>query len=211
VAGLPQLVPLFPLPDTVLFPQMPLPLHVFEHRYRKMVTDALSSGQKTIGMVLLRPGWESNYEGRPPVYPVGCAGRIEQCEPLPDGRFNILLRGFSRFRIAGEEGREPYRVARVDPLEDPLGAPAEVHAARGRLVEAIARASSGQAVLVIQQELPDDLFVNALCQSLELTPLERQSLLDCDSIRERSGRLVEVLEFRHLEQTHGAPGATTVH
>ena len=88
--SLPSPLPLFPLPDVVLFPHMPLPLHVFEPRYRKMTADAMAS-HKTIGMTLLKPGWERDYYGRPPVYPVGCAGIVEECWPLEDGRFNIRL------------------------------------------------------------------------------------------------------------------------
>ena len=85
---LPPLLPLFPLPNVVLFPRMPLALHVFEPRYRAMVSDALES-HRAIGMVLLKPGWEADYEGRPPVYPVGCAGLIERCEKLADGRYDV--------------------------------------------------------------------------------------------------------------------------
>jgi len=80
---------------------MPLPLHLFEPRYRKMAEDALA-GDKVIGMVLLKPGYEADYEGRPPVYPVGCAGLVEQSERLPDGRYNIVLRGQCRFRLGRE-------------------------------------------------------------------------------------------------------------
>ncbi len=96
VVRLPKRIPIFPLPSTVLFPGLPLPLHVFEPRYRGMVEDALA-GERVIGMVLLKPGWESDYEGAPPVFPIGCLGRIDHAEPLPDGRFNILLTGRARF------------------------------------------------------------------------------------------------------------------
>ena len=71
-----DLLPLFPLPNVVLFPNVFLPLHIFEPRYREMVADAIA-GDRMIGMVLLRPGWENNYEGRPPVYPIGCSGLIK--------------------------------------------------------------------------------------------------------------------------------------
>ena len=70
---------IFPLPNVVLFPNVFLPLHIFEPRYREMVADALD-GDRIIGMVLLRPGWEGDYEGRPPVYPIGCAGLITHAE-----------------------------------------------------------------------------------------------------------------------------------
>jgi Lon protease-like protein len=210
VPPLPSLIPIFPLPSVVLFPKMPLPLLVFEPRYRRMVADALQREQ-LIGMVLLRPGWEADYEGRPPVYSVGCAGLMEQCDPLADGRFQILLRGTSRFRILHEHAGEPYRLATVRALEDPLGDDAPLDAARRRVMEAIARASDGPAILVTQPELTHDVFVNALCHSLGLTPVEQQSLLDCDSILDRYGRLLEILEFKRLEQACGQGRESRVH
>src|SRR5688572_32951673 len=99
---LPDKLPLFPLPNVVLFPNVFLPLHIFEQRYREMVSDVLQ-GDRLIGMVLLRPGWESDYEGCPPVYSIGCSGVITHAERLDDGRFNIVLRGVERFRIVEEE------------------------------------------------------------------------------------------------------------
>lgn len=207
---LPSLIPLFPLPNVVLFPRMPLPLLVFEPRYRKMVADVLQR-ERVIGMVLLSPGWEADYEGRPPVYPVGCAGRMEQCEPMADGRFQILLRGTSRFRIREEHAGEPYRLATVAGLDDPLGEDVRLDAARRKVMEAIARASDGPAILVTQPELTHDVFVNALCQSLGLTPVEQQSLLDCNSILDRYARLLEILEFKRLEQAHGQGREARVH
>ena len=65
---LPPTIPIFPLPNAVLFPNVFLPLHIFEPRYREMVADALQ-GDRIIGMVLLRPGWEADYDGRPAIYP----------------------------------------------------------------------------------------------------------------------------------------------
>ena len=205
---LPHLIPIFPLPQVVLFPRMPLPLHIFEPRYRKMVADALAS-HHTIGMTLLQPGWESDYEGRPSVYPVGCAGTIERSEPLADGRYNILLRGETRFRVRGEKGGEPYRLAEVEPLHYAPGDYAEIEAKRRAVLAAIGRSSEGPVSLVLQAELPPDLFVNALAQSLDLSPVEKQSLLDCDTIAARYGRLLEILEFLLLERTRGGGG--TVH
>jgi Lon protease-like protein len=203
--ALPDRIPLFPLPNAVLFPGMPLPLHVFEPRYRKMVGDALN-GPRIIGMVLLRAGFEADYEGRPPIYAIGCAGRVDRCDSLPDGRFNIVLRGLRRFQVLDEHPGEPYRIASVRGLDDPAGDLKALEASRPRLLAAIGRASDGPAVLVMQNELPADAFVNALCQSLDLEPLERQSLLDCDSVSERCDRLVEILEWKAAEQAHGGGG-----
>jgi len=210
LASLPARIPLFPLPNAVLFPGMPLPLHIFEPRYRQMVRD-VAMGDKTIGMLLLRPGWERDYAGCPPVFEVGCAGVLEQCEAMADGRFNILLRGVSRFRILAEHEGQPYRLASVEPLADATGDATELEATRPQLIASIGMASGGRAGLVMQAELPHDAFVNALCQSLALTPVERQSLLDCDTVLERARRLIEILQWKALEQVMGKGSAETVH
>ena len=95
---LPATIPIFPLEDVVLFPNTSRPLQIFEPRYRAMIADALK-GDRIIGMVLLRPGYEADYEGRPPVYAIGCAGAITDVKELPDGRYLIVLRGLVKFRV----------------------------------------------------------------------------------------------------------------
>jgi Lon protease-like protein len=211
MAPLPEIIPLFPLPNAVLFPKMALPLHVFEPRYRKMVVDAQAT-HRTIGMTLLKPGWEADYQGRPAVYSPGCAGTLEQCEPLADGRFNIVLRGVARFRILQEHAGEPYRLASVEPLPEPLDEDAgRVAEARKKVIAAIGRAADGPALLVMQPELPHDVFVNALAQSMDLTPVERQSLLDCDRVLQRYERLLEILDFKALETAYGRRPEDKVH
>jgi Lon protease-like protein len=167
-----------------------------------MVADALA-GAHVVGMVLLRPGWESDYEGRPPVFESGCAGVIEQWEKLPDGRYNIVLRGLSRFRIREEQDGEAYRLAAVEPLSDVPGPPEAVEAARARVVELIARAAAVAVTAVARPDLSHELFVNALSQSLSLDPLEKQALLDCNGVLARYDRLGTLLEFRALERTYG--------
>jgi len=205
LATIPPVIPIFPLPDVALFPQVPLPLHIFEPRYRAMVSDALA-GDRVIGMALLRPGWEQDYYGRPPVYERGCAGRIEEHEALPDGRSNIVLRGLTRFRIVEEHAGKPYRLASVSALADTAGDAEPVEAARRALMAAIGRAADGPHVLVIKPDVPDEVFVNALSQSLALTAVERQSLIECDSVLERYRRLLSILEFRQLEDARGPAG-----
>jgi Lon protease-like protein len=204
----PLLLPLFPLPDTVLFPGMPLPLHIFEPRYRKMVEDALAT-HRSIGMSLLKPGWEEDYEGRPPIYPIGCSGTITQHERLEDGRSNIVLRARSRFRVVEEHEGEPYRLATVETLQDDPGDPDALDRLRSQVLAAIARAADGPKSLVLQGELPHELLVNALSQSLGLSPVEKQSLLDCDTLEARYTRLLEILEFHVLEAA--TVGGSTLH
>lgn len=94
-------LPIFPLPELTFFPHTLLPLHVFEARYRTMVMDCLAR-DKRMAVVGLRPGYEPAYEGKPAVHPVAGVGRIVQCERLPTGRFNILLKGEGRVRIDRE-------------------------------------------------------------------------------------------------------------
>jgi Lon protease-like protein len=116
-------VPLFPLPNVVLFPRAVLPLHIFEDRYKAMTADALGGGQQ-IAMALLKPGWEKDYYSRPAVEPVVCVGRIITHERLPDGRYNFFLQGTVRARLLrevpadGDAADRPYRVGVVRPLAE---------------------------------------------------------------------------------------------
>jgi Lon protease-like protein len=138
----PSLIPLFPLPDTVLFPRVSLPLHIFEPRYRKMVADAMD-GHRTIGMILLRPGWEKDYLGRPPVFASGCAGRIETCQALPTGSTTSSSAASARFRVVEEPAGEPYRLATVEPgRRREEGETADLEDARRRVLAAIGKAAT---------------------------------------------------------------------
>src|SRR5689334_24880459 len=104
---------LFPLPGLVFFPHAVQPLHIFEPRYRQMAADALA-GDRLIAPVLLRPGWEDDYDETPAVHPVACLGRVAKNQLLPDGRYNLVLRGLARVRIREElKTDKRYRVARV--------------------------------------------------------------------------------------------------
>jgi Lon protease-like protein len=185
---------------------MPLPLHVFEHRYRKMVADALATS-RSIGMSLLKPGWEDDYEGRPAIYPIGCFGAIAQHERLEDGRFNVVLRAQSRFRVLEEHEGEPYRLATVETLSDEPGDEDALDRLRKQVLVTIARAADGPKNLVLQGELPHELLVNALSQSLGLRPVEKQSLLSCDTLEARYQRLLQILEFHILEGNASASDA----
>src|SRR4051794_23711724 len=170
---LPPTIPIFPLPNVVLFPNVFLPLHIFEPRYRQMVEDALK-GDRIIGMVLLRPGWESNYEGRPAVYPIGCAGVITHAERLPDGRFNIVLRGMEKFRISEEEPGRQYRMAQVEPVPEPAALRDEMIEHRRRLEALLVPQPEGRPDAKMATSMPDEDLVNALAQYLEFEPVEKQ-------------------------------------
>ncbi|PYV01114.1 MAG: Lon family ATP-dependent protease, partial [Acidobacteria bacterium] len=83
-----MIVPIFPLPNVVLFPKTLLPLHIFEDRYRTMTREVIA-GDRRLAMVLLREGWESNYYETPAVHDIACLGNIESYEELEDGKYNI--------------------------------------------------------------------------------------------------------------------------
>ncbi|HLG59620.1 MAG TPA: LON peptidase substrate-binding domain-containing protein [Vicinamibacterales bacterium] len=195
-ATLPAEIPLFPLPEVVLFPGVPRPLLIFEPRYREMVADALK-GNRIIGMVLLRPGFEKDYEGRPPIYGIGCAGVIEDYEQLPDGRYGILLRGLTTFRVLSEDQRKPYRLARVEAVPELLKD--EERGPLSTLRERLAKLL--YAVIPLGAEPPDpglaDVeFVNITAQALSMPESARQDLLERNSVLLRARALVERLEKR---------------
>ena len=191
---LPRTIPIFPLQDVMLFPNVSRPLHIFEPRYRAMVADALK-GDRIIGMVLLRPGHEAEYEGRPPVYPIGCAGVITDVEQLPDGRYAILLRGLVKFRVTSEDQSRAYRLARVEAMpemtDDKDGA--ALRKERSRL-EALLAASVAPGSQPPPPELPDEDLVNGLAQYLAIDPLDRQDLLEREGVLSRSQALMALLE-----------------
>ena len=191
---LPSVIPLFPLPDVVLFPDVDLPLMIYEPRYRTMVADALK-GDRVIGMVLLRPGHEAEYEGRPPIYEIGCAGTIAQSQLLPDGRYLIELRGLVKFRIASEDQSRPYRLARVEPLPEAVAGDEKADLSKLRLqLDSLLAASVTLDADVLA--LPDEEFVNGLSQNLGLEPTDRQDLLEMKGHLPRARALVKWVELR---------------
>jgi Lon protease-like protein len=200
---LPPTIPVFPLPNVVLFPNVFLPLHIFEPRYRQMVEDALK-GDRIIGMVLLRPGWERDYEGRPAVYPIGCAGVITHAERLPDGRFNIVLRGMEKFRVTAEDGGQIYRVAQVESINEPPAENyrAEMRGERRRLEALLVPQPEGHRDPKVPSSMPDEDLVNALAQYLEFDPVEKQALLERDGLLDRCRSLIELLEMKVLVARH---------
>jgi len=197
---LPPTIPIFPLPNVVLFPNVCLPLHIFESRYRAMVRDALAS-DRIIGMALLQPGFESNYEGRPRVYPVGCAGVITHSEPLPDGRFNIVLRGLEKFRMTGEDTSRPYRLAHIEAVPELASNTdcAAIKRHRQRLEELLAaQTDTRRTETRLPTAVPDQDLVNALAQYAAFEPIERQALLECDGVLSLCLALIELLEMKMM-------------
>ena len=201
---LPATIPLFPLPNVVLLPNVFLPLHIFEPRYVEMVADALE-GDRIIGMVLLQPGYERDYEGRPPVYPVGCAGVISHAEPHADGRYNIVLRGLEKFRIHSESATRSYRLAQVQTIMESLTEAdrATMRAERRRLEALLVPQPAGRGVdPKVPPSMPDEDLVNALAQYLELEAVEKQALLEREGVVARCRSLIDLLEMKVLGSRH---------
>lgn len=215
---MPDSIPIFPLANVVLFPEVRVPLHLFEPRYRAMAKDALASDQR-IGMVAVRPDAVADMAGDPPVFAVGCEGIIEESQPLPDGRFNLVLRGAQCFRILAEDppdGERLYRVARIERIaesadpEERANIAARKDEVVGLLMELLRRVAPEEAASVDAErlaEIEEVTFVNALAQSLELATPEKQALLEANSVSQRCDRLVAMLRFRLAEQASGETGS----
>jgi Lon protease-like protein len=192
---------LFPLPNLVLFPHVVQGLHIFEPRYREMMTDALAD-DRMIAPVLLQPGWEEEYEETPAIESVACLGQIAWHETLPDGRFNLRLRGLSRLRIVEEVRTDKlYRVARAELVPDVV--PAEMSRLkelRRMLAEAVVPRFTGDDPA--QQQLFDlfqgELALGHVCDILAYAlpfPLEiKQALLTEPHVDIRAEIIVQALE-----------------
>ena len=208
---LPDTIPLFPLPGVALFPDLPLPLHIFEPRYRAMLKDTLA-GSRFIGIVQIRPGMEAKDGAPSPIFSIGCAGQIEGVAELQSGRSNIVLRGVSRFHIDEElpEGL-PYRVARVSPLIEKVLDEEELTDSLARVLHEIGQIDEGMSLLARTDEAPKALVVNMLAQLLPLGDLERQSLIEAPTIDARARLLAEILGFARLSRTSGASDSAIRH
>jgi len=211
---LPDVIPLFPLPNVVLFPHIPLPLHVFEPRYRAMVRDA-AAGPRLIGMTLLRGAWQPAYQDRPEIFGVGTVGEMMHVEPLADGRFNVLLRGLREFTITRELPGGEYRRAEVvwrPPGDGGLLEPET----RAEIVRLLERYLAGRGVGPGRREVRgegvgDEAYVNFVAQHLDGEPLEKQALLEAAPLASRAECLVALLRFRLRAAASGGDDSGTVH
>lgn len=206
-------IPLFPLDQVALMPQQVLPLHIFEPRYRQMVSDALD-GPGLIAMgVFDGSAWKQSYHGRPPLRPAACIGHIHQHEKLPDGRYNLLLHGVCRARIieelAPDQGRL-YRMALFEPLDAPnapelsLDVGLDEHLAKARAKIAtlldegapLGKLAAAQPVLeyVRNEELPTPAILELVSMALATEPKVRYRLLAEGDPRKRADVLMHELE-----------------
>src|SRR5574337_71113 len=194
-------LPIFPLPGLVFFPHTLLPLHIFEARYRQMVTDCLARDRR-LAVVGLRPGYEAIYDGKPSVHDVAGAGEIVRWERLATGRFNILLRGDCRIRIEAEVPTDTlYRLGRARVLEDVIPAGADPLRAETRRVTAacleLLKAQdqlTPQVAKLLRSVAAPGVAADQIASAVVQDPGLRQELLETLDVRRRLERLAAALD-----------------
>jgi hypothetical protein len=204
--ALPDVLAVFPLTGVMLLPGTVLPLHIFEPRYRAMVEDALE-GAKVFGMIQPFTPQDDNRGPQPgadvtapDLYKVGCAGYIEKCEKLPDGRFFLQLKGVNRFRYTEELAlQRGYRRVRARYEDFPDAAlQRDWECDRSSLLDALATygKANGMQVRPEQAEKFSDLeLVNLLAVSLPFHPAEKQALLEAREMKDREKLLSDLLRL----------------
>lgn len=189
-------IPLFPL-HVVLFPDMPLPLHIFEPRYREMILRCREE-KSPFGITLIQSGADIGAEAVP--RQVGTLARISQYEELPDGRMNILVFGASRFRITQTFYDKPYLSASVSLFqEEPADADAiepmfDSVATLFRTYLQSLFAMTGRTLSTLQLPQEPEYLSYAVASVLQVPPQEKQALLEITETKQRLGRELEILK-----------------
>jgi Lon protease-like protein len=191
-----DLIAIFPLPNVIFFPKTLLPLHIFEPRYRQMVQDTIATKQ-LIGMFLLEDGWQENYYGNPTIHSIGCAGEMIHVETLPDGKFDIVLRGLYRVRPIEVVQEFPYRKARVEVLPEILTEePAKVQRMTENLMFEFKKIDP-EGLKLLESEEPDFAeVVNHIANQLPMELETRFELLKIDDVYLRAEAVYDLLSKR---------------
>jgi uncharacterized protein len=195
-----MIVPLFPLPNVVLFPKTPMPLYIFEERYRTMIRETLA-GSGELVIALLRSGSETGYANPSSVHDIACLGKIETYEELEDGKYNIVVIGVQRVRILREVQHSPYRMVEVEKLEDDAY---DEHAADvinrhdnlGNLFAQFTELATGvkQQAVDLMPQLDFESLVNMVAMTLNLAIDQKQTLLEINDAPQRADVLLPVLQ-----------------
>jgi Lon protease-like protein len=186
---------LFPLRGVVHFPHVLLPLHIFEPRYRQMTEHALASDQRIV-IIQPRPSLETSYPDRPPLHQVGCLGRIVRHERLPDGRFNFLLLGVRRIRIARELAVGTlYRQAEIELIDEPRPGPdaALLALQLSREFERL-RPLDPEWQAVLYGKVPLSVLTDLVAHALPIPAESKQALLEQPDPSRRASALIESIE-----------------
>jgi len=183
---------IFPLTGVVLFPGLQLPLHMFEPRYRALVGDALVRDRR---IAMIQP--HSNEEGAP-LYSVGCVGRIGEIEAMEDGRYNLILEGEMRFKVARElDVATAFRQVEADLIEDDENETLS-HAQRGGFEDEARKFADRQGYSVdweSVERLDDMSLINGVSQIAPFDPASKQALLEAQNLSARCELLVQLMQF----------------
>lgn len=205
-------LPIFPLPNVVFFPGTVLPLHIFEPRYKQMVSETLE-GKGQIAMVLLQPDWEAQYYESPDIYRIGSMGQIQELRRLEEGKYDLQLHGRSRYQIVEILQQAPYRVARVRLLRDRMPSSEHTRALRAEMLsclkEVARSALSPGEDLTRLEKLDFPTLVNSICSWASVSVYDKQFLLELDDLKVRAESLLILMkrwlgqsrmitQFRHL-------------
>jgi Lon protease-like protein len=197
---IPDVIPVFPLPRALLLPRAELPLNIFEPRYLQMIEDVIG-GHRLIGMIQPNEP-EEGAEKTPPLYQVGCVGRLTNFGETGDGRYQIVLTGVTRFRVIEElSGSTPYRQCKVDYrlfAEDLVLGLGEDEVDRESLLKTLANylaANSIDADWSGITQAPTEALVNGLCLMSPFGIREKQALLEAPDLKTRAELLVAATEI----------------
>lgn len=214
--ALPDILPIFPLSGILLLPRGRLPLNIFEPRYLAMTRDVLG-GERLIGMIQPNEPQDDNRGGgglNPPVYPIGCAGRITQFSETDDGRYLLTLTGISRFRIREElQLLNGYRRVVPDwqPFAHDRDRPGEPGFDRERLIRGLKSYFAQrqiQADFEAIEKAPGEYLVTSLAMACPFAPSEKQALLEAANPDERAQLLTTLVEMAAIEPTTEESGGT---
>ena len=193
------IVPVFPLSTVVFFPNTLLPLHIFEQRYRDMLTDSLS-GEKIIAMALLKPGWDENYYGNPEIFDIAGMGRIVSSETFDDGRSNIVLYGLRRIKILEFTQDRPFRKARIELLDNRNWNDEQNYREKLKNIVSDWNDMLGEKhkdhKLNINMELPLANLTDVMASVIFTNIFEKQSFLEETDVEKRASMLLESLKTR---------------
>ncbi|MGD9633557.1 MAG: LON peptidase substrate-binding domain-containing protein [Pirellulales bacterium] len=207
---------LFPLPNLVMYPHVMQPLHIYESRYREMLEDSLAT-DRLIAMALLEPGWETDYESRPPVAPYACLGKIVTHHKLEDGRYNLLLMGVGRIRIAEEmPPLRSFRQAKVELLREKFvdSAACHIESLQRELLDAIQQhlpcgcQAPEQLSEMFADQLPLSMMTDLASYALPLALTLKQQLLAENRVDVRAQLLLKHFERESSHALVAAADAT---
>jgi len=211
-AALPQILPIFPLTGVLLLPRGRLPLNIFEPRYLAMTRDALG-GERLIGMVQPNEPQQDNRGGgtlNPPVYPVGCAGRVTAFAETDDGRYLVTLTGVSRFRIRDELPLlSGYRRVVPDwqPFVQDLDVPPSTGFDRERFIRGLKEFFTQRQISADWEAIDKaagEHLITSIAMLCPFAPSEKQALLEAPDLDERARLLIALVEMAAIQPTPGS-------